>query len=67
MARLWKREIATRAIGQTRLDEISADPSLLVHAQDEMAEEELKPWKRREIWKLFQAVLRWVGAATRTR
>jgi hypothetical protein len=59
MARLWKREIATRAIGQTRLDEISADPSLLVHAQDEMAEEELKPWKRREIWKLFQAVLRW--------
>lgn len=59
MARFWRREIATRAIGEMKLEEISADPSLLVRAQDQMAAEEMKPWKQREIGKLLKAVLRW--------
>jgi hypothetical protein len=57
--RLWEKDIATRPIGLARLAEISADPSFLVHSQDELIAEGMSPSKRREIWKLFQAVLRW--------
>jgi hypothetical protein len=59
--RLWEKDIAPRPIGKARLDEISADPAFLVHSQDELIAEGMKPWKRRELWKLFQAVLRWAG------
>jgi hypothetical protein len=59
MARLWVREIAWRWIGELRLKEISADPSLLVRSQDELIAEGLGPGRRREIWKLLRAVLRW--------
>lgn len=59
MARLWEREIATRPVGDMRLKDISAEPSLLVDAQDELVEEGLGPNVRREIWKLTRAVLRW--------
>lgn len=59
MSRLWKKDIAPRSFGRVRLDEISANPSFLVHSQDELIAEGMRPCRRREIWKLFQAVLRW--------
>jgi len=59
MARLWEKEIAMRPIGDMRLKEISAEPSLLVTQQDELVAEGLAAGKRREIWKLVRAVLRW--------
>lgn len=60
---LWEKEIATRPIGDMRLREISSKPSLLVAHQDELVEEGLGANKRREIWKLVRAVLRW-GSTT---
>ena len=59
MSQLWEKDIAPRSFGQARLDEISANPSFLVHSQDELIAEGMGPCRRREIWKLFQAVLRW--------
>jgi hypothetical protein len=59
MDRLWRTEIETRTIGGLRLKEISADPSLLVVGQDELVAEGLGASRRREIWKLMRAVLRW--------
>lgn len=59
MARLWDNEIASRPIGEMRLKEISAEPSLLVAHQDELVAEGLAASRRREIWKLVRAVLRW--------
>jgi hypothetical protein len=59
MARIWSKEVAPRAIGEMRLKEISAEPSLLIKYQDELIAEGLKPSKRREILKLVRAVLRW--------
>lgn len=58
-SRLWEKEIATRPIGDIRLQEISSEPSLLVTHQDELVAEGLGANRRREIWKLMQAVLRW--------
>jgi hypothetical protein len=57
--RLWRREIAPLSIAQTPLARISSTPSLLVRAQDELVAGGLSGSKRREIWKLFRAVLRW--------
>lgn len=59
MERLWRREIEPRPIREMRLKEISADPALLVGHQDELVAEGVPPGKRREIWKLMRAVLRW--------
>ena len=58
-SRLWETEIATRPIGDIRLKEISSEPSLLVAYQDELVTEGLGANRRREIWKLMRAVLRW--------
>jgi hypothetical protein len=59
VTRLWEAEIALRPIGDMRLKEISAEPSLLVAHQDELVAEGLGASRRREIWKLVRAVLRW--------
>jgi hypothetical protein len=57
--RIWAKEIEPRPIGRTRLERISSDPSVLVRFQDELMAEGMKPAKRREILKLFRAVMRW--------
>lgn len=57
--RYWEKEIERRPIGRTRLARISSDPSTLVRFQDELVADGLKPAKRREILKLFRAVMRW--------
>lgn len=59
MERLWRTEVAPRPIGEMRLKEISAEPSLLVAHQDELVAEGLGANKRHEILKLLRAVLRW--------
>jgi len=59
MEGLWRREIEPRPIGEMRLKEISAEPALLVACQDEVVAEGVPPGRRREIWKLVRAVLRW--------
>jgi hypothetical protein len=57
--RLWDKEIATRPISRTRLDRISDDQATLTRFQDSLVKDEMKATKRREVLKLFRAVLRW--------
>jgi hypothetical protein len=57
--KFWAKEIEPRPIGRTRLDRISSDPSVLVRFQDELVADGIKPSKRREILRLFRAVMRW--------
>ncbi len=59
VVRNWANNIETRPIGRTRLKRISADPSLVVHFQDELIKAGFTAQKRYEVLKDFRTVMRW--------
>jgi hypothetical protein len=55
----WSKNIEHRPIARMRLARVTADQGIFARFQDELKKEDLKPYKRHEILRVFSTLMRW--------